>query len=102
MRAHLDAVTTLAVSPSGTTLVSGGHDCSIRFWDLASSGRSCVHEVTSHRRKGQEGVLDVEWWREGRAVASGGADGVVKVIILSVQASARELNHVLFCLQVFA
>ena len=36
MQGHLDAVTSLDVDPAGLTLVSGGHDCSVRFWDLAS------------------------------------------------------------------
>ncbi|PWN47145.1 WD40 repeat-like protein [Violaceomyces palustris] len=34
MIAHLDAVTSLDIDASGLTLVSGGHDCSVRFWDI--------------------------------------------------------------------
>ncbi|KDN38707.1 WD40 repeat-like protein [Tilletiaria anomala UBC 951] len=36
MQGHQDAVTSLDIDPAGLTLVSGGHDCSVRFWDLVS------------------------------------------------------------------
>src|SRR5882762_3056561 len=60
MLAHLDGVTSLSIDPSGFSLVSGSHDCSIRFWDLLGS-RACVHEIPAHREKAREGVLDVEF-----------------------------------------
>ncbi|XP_064556948.1 striatin-4-like isoform X2 [Zonotrichia leucophrys gambelii] len=34
MVAHLDAVTCLALDPSGAFLLSGSHDCSLRLWHL--------------------------------------------------------------------
>ncbi|PWZ03691.1 WD40 repeat-like protein, partial [Testicularia cyperi] len=40
MVAHLDAVTSLDIDASGLTLVSGGHDCSVRFWDIAGGSLS--------------------------------------------------------------
>lgn len=87
MTAHLDAVTSLDVDAAGLSLVSGGHDCSVRFWDLRSLGGgdaksaivNCVQEFTSHRRKSDEGVLDVKYHSSLPYVASAGADGVVKV-----------------------
>jgi len=61
MLGHLDSVTSLSIDPTGLILVSGGHDCSIRFWDLTGS-RTCLQEITSHRYKSnQEGVLDVKF-----------------------------------------
>ena len=78
MLAHLDSVTTLAIDPAGFSLVSGGHDCSVRFWDLLNS-RACVQEMTSHREKGREGVLDVVFHPSLPFLASAGADGVVKL-----------------------
>ncbi|KAI8381394.1 WD40-repeat-containing domain protein [Radiomyces spectabilis] len=78
MTAHLDAVTSLDIDSSGMQLVSGGHDQSIRLWDLTMS-KSCVQEFNAHRKKGDEGVLDVQYHRCLPWMVSGGADGIVKV-----------------------
>lgn len=78
MLAHLDAVTSLSIDVSGFSLVSGGHDCSVRFWDLLNT-RACVQEVTAHRKKGDEGVLDVQYHPSLPFFSSAGADGIVKV-----------------------
>jgi len=78
MQAHLDGVTSLSIDASGFSLVSGSHDCSIRFWDLLGT-RQCVQEITTHREKGREGVLDVEFHPTLPFMASAGADGVVKL-----------------------
>jgi len=76
--AHLDGVTSLSIDPAGFSLVSGSHDCSVRFWDLLGS-RACVQEITTHREKAREGVLDVEFHPSLPFMASAGADGVVKL-----------------------
>ena len=34
MPAHLDGVAALALDAAGLALASGGHDCSVRFWDV--------------------------------------------------------------------
>ncbi|KAF5365579.1 hypothetical protein D9758_003126 [Tetrapyrgos nigripes] len=78
MQAHLDGVTSLSIDSAGFSLVSGSHDCSIRFWDLLGS-RVCVQEITTHREKAREGVLDVEFHPTLPFMASAGADGVVKL-----------------------
>ncbi|KAJ3227837.1 hypothetical protein HDU78_009908 [Chytriomyces hyalinus] len=80
--AHLEAVTSLSVHRSGTTLASGGHDCSVRWWDVGM--RRCVQEYSTHRLKGTgEGIWDVafsDWGdEEEECFASGGADGSVKM-----------------------
>ncbi|KAI0747858.1 WD40 repeat-like protein [Daedaleopsis nitida] len=78
MLAHLDAVTSLSIDATGFALVSGSHDCSVRFWDILGS-RACIQESTSHREKAREGVLDVEFHPSLPIMASAGADGVVKL-----------------------
>ncbi|KAK7023877.1 Striatin-related protein [Favolaschia claudopus] len=78
MLAHLDGVTSLSIDPAGFSLVSGSHDCSVRYWDLLGS-RACVQESTTHREKAREGVLDVEFHPSLPFMASAGADGVVKL-----------------------
>ncbi|CAG8539929.1 77_t:CDS:10 [Ambispora leptoticha] len=76
--AHMDAVTSLDVDPSGMILISGGHDSSIRLWDIFNS-RTCIQEFVSHRRKSDEGVLSVQYHPNMPWLASGGADSVVKI-----------------------
>ncbi|GAB1608074.1 striatin-3-like isoform X5 [Argonauta hians] len=79
MVAHLDPVTSLAVDPSGLYLVSGSHDCSIRLWNLES--KTCVQEITSHRKKFDESIHDVAFHPSKPYIASGGADSVAKVFV---------------------
>ncbi|MCO5613920.1 hypothetical protein L7F22_068200 [Adiantum nelumboides] len=81
MVAHLDSVTSLDIDPSGLTLVSGGHDCSVRFWDLANEGNTavCVQEITAHRKKSAEGVLMVRYHPNAPYFSSAGADGVIRI-----------------------
>jgi striatin 1/3/4 len=78
MLAHLDGVTSLSIDAAGFSLVSGSHDCSVRFWDLLGS-KACIQEITTHREKAREGVLDVEFHPSLPFMASSGADGVVKL-----------------------
>ncbi|KNC96640.1 uncharacterized protein SPPG_07853 [Spizellomyces punctatus DAOM BR117] len=78
MVAHQDSVSALDISPDGLTLVSGGHDCSIRWWDLTT--RKCVQEYTSHRKKNDEGIWAVNFHPEAsNCMASAGADAVCKL-----------------------
>ncbi|XP_022111054.1 striatin-3-like [Acanthaster planci] len=79
MVAHLDAVTSLAVDPNGLYLLSGSHDCSIRLWNLDS--KTCVQEITSHRKKFDESIFDVAFHPSKPYIASGGADALAKVFV---------------------
>jgi striatin 1/3/4 len=78
MKAHLNAVTSIDIDPSGLSLASGGHDCSIRIWELLQT-RTCVQEMSTHRTKASEGVLKVKYHPTLPFLASAGADGVVKL-----------------------
>ncbi|XP_064408669.1 striatin-4 [Latimeria chalumnae] len=79
MVAHLDAVTCLAVDPNGVYLMSGSHDCSIRLWNLEN--RTCVQEITAHRKKHDEAIHDVVFHPSKPFIASAGADALAKVFI---------------------
>ncbi|KAK6640649.1 hypothetical protein RUM44_012346 [Polyplax serrata] len=79
MVAHLDAVTSLAVDPNGLFLLSGSHDCSIRLWNL--DNKTCVQEITAHRKKFDESILDVAFHPSSPYIASAGADGLAKVFV---------------------
>ncbi|XP_034230279.1 striatin-3 [Thrips palmi] len=77
MVAHLDAVTSLAVDPNGLYLLSGSHDCSIRLWNV--DNKTCVQEITAHRKKFDESILDVAFHPSRPYIASAGSDALAKV-----------------------
>ncbi|XP_018590289.1 striatin-3 [Scleropages formosus] len=79
MVAHLDAVTSLAVDPNGIYLMSGSHDCSIRLWNLDT--KTCVQEITAHRKKSDESIYDVAFHPSKAYIASAGADALAKVFV---------------------
>lgn len=77
MITHLDGVTSIDLDPTGRTLVSVGHDSSLRFWDLETL--TCVREIAAHRNKSSEGILDIRYHHTLPFVATAGADGTVKL-----------------------
>ncbi|KAI9295720.1 WD40 repeat-like protein [Neoconidiobolus thromboides FSU 785] len=77
MVAHLDSVSSLDISSSNLTLVSGGHDASIRWWDL--SNYSCIQEFSSHRSKSNQAVYSVKFHKSYPWLATAGADSIVKL-----------------------
>ncbi|XP_057694498.1 striatin-4 [Corythoichthys intestinalis] len=79
MVAHLDAVTCLTTDPKGTYLISGSHDCSVRLWML--DNRTCVQEITAHRKKHDEAIHDVAFHCSQPFIASAGADALAKIFI---------------------
>ena len=101
MMAHLDSVTSLAVDANGLYLISGskslsyfaavswyitnfclsikGHDSSVRLWNLET--KTCVQEITAHRKKFDESIFDVAFHPSRPFIASAGADGLAKVFV---------------------
>ncbi|TNN45694.1 Striatin-4 [Liparis tanakae] len=79
MVAHLDAVTCLTTDPKGTYLISGSHDCSVRLWML--DNRTCVQEITAHRKKHDEAIHDVAFHASEPFIASAGADALAKIFV---------------------
>lgn len=78
--AHSNHITSLDVDPSGLTLCSGSDDGDIRFWDLLSPTKNCLQEIgNAHRIKNGEGTLEVRYHPTLPFVASGGADGGVRI-----------------------
>jgi WD40 repeat protein len=68
---HAGAVYTVAVSPDGKTLASGGADHTVRLWDLKSSKQRGV--LTQHT----DLVFSVAFSPDGRLLASGSNDGTI-------------------------
>lgn len=96
--AHKDGVTCIDIDPAGLTLVSGSQDCSVRFWDILEKNEAkqppdgsgaapaqlscdavCFQEIRAHQQKGNEGVLAAVYHPSAPFVATGGADGAVRL-----------------------
>lgn len=60
-------------------LFFSGHDCSIRLWNLDT--KTCVQEITSHRKKFEESIHDVAFHPSKPYIASAGADALAKVFV---------------------
>jgi WD40 repeat protein len=72
-RAHTAEVWSLAFVPDGKTLVSGGGDASIVFWNLASYESA----LTLNQHLGP--VAGLAFTRDGNLMASCGADAIVRL-----------------------
>ncbi len=69
--AHLSAIFSVAVSPDGKQVVSGGNEGSVKLWDMETGEAVRVFP-------GQTGkVRSVAWMPDGSAVISGGGRGVL-------------------------
>ncbi|NXF56413.1 STRN4 protein, partial [Oceanites oceanicus] len=70
----------LVVTPPGVTSpLLAGHDCSLRLWHLAH--KTCVQELTAHRKKHEEAVHAVAFHPSRALSASAGADALAKVFV---------------------
>jgi len=82
LRAHRDAVTSVAIEPSlGTQCATASHDQMVRFWDLGT--RKIVQNLEphqTHQKKFDEAVHCVVYHPTLSMVAHGGADSLVKVL----------------------
>ena len=61
------------------SLFSTGHDCSVRLWNLET--KTCVQEITAHRKKFDESIFDVAFHPSRPFIASAGADALAKVFV---------------------
>jgi WD40 repeat protein len=65
-------VWTIALSPDGKTVVSGGKDGEVRLWDIETG--KVITEWLGHTN----GVSSVCWSRDGRQALNGSGDGTAR------------------------
>ena len=76
LKGHKKPVNTLAFSPDGKLLVSGGADGAIKLWALPEG--KLLATLTGHSG-GSVGVAGVAFSSDGKLLASGGADSTIKL-----------------------
>jgi WD40 repeat protein len=81
-----NGVRTMAVSPDGRLLATGGFDGSIRFWDLEAD-TPLGEPLRAHPGE----VWGVAFSRDGRTLASGGLDGTLLLLDAETQTAIGDL-----------
>lgn len=75
LRGHTDVVTSLAFAPGNKGLITGSYDKSIRFWKGKQRAQRELLAFAAH----PDATRAVEFSRDGRWMATGGHDGLVKL-----------------------
>lgn len=76
---HTDSVSALANTNSGYYLLSGGHDGSLRCWDIRK--QQCLYDIPAHRKKYDEGIHFIASHPSESMFASCGADSNIKIFL---------------------
>ena len=81
LEGHADTITGLAVSPSGTHLLSNSMDCTLRVWDLRPYAPSerCENLFAGHLHNYEKTLLRCGWSPAGDLVTCGSADRAVNI-----------------------
>lgn len=74
---HNDSVTSISLDPNGLVFVTGGHDSSVRMWDIST--KECIQEISARHVKNDESVLTVSHHQKENYFALGGADSIIKI-----------------------
>jgi WD40 repeat protein len=90
---HADWVVAVAFFPDGKTLVSGSHDGTLIFWDVAT-GRQ-LRSIEDHRQSGRPfEITSVAVSADGKMVASASSDETVRLWDAATGVQLQILSHV--------
>ena len=78
--AHSNPITAFDIDESSHILITGDSDGSTRLWDLQSL--RCIQELSVHRKKFSDAILDIKIHSESQIVATAGADSTVRLFSL--------------------
>ncbi|MCO5598553.1 hypothetical protein L7F22_052650 [Adiantum nelumboides] len=83
LQGHKKSVSSLAISPDGTEIVSSGADGLLKIWSLATGSLRATldaHDQTDSPSSTQrQGISDVAWSSDGKYIVCGGDDKLVRV-----------------------
>jgi WD40 repeat protein len=113
LEGHTGGVTAVAFAPDGRTLVSASHDATLRYWDPATGKQIRKVQVADDpapkllpdmvRGIHFGGVLSLAYSPDGRVLASGSADGTVRLWdagtgreLHALRGHGREVTSVVF------
>jgi len=77
---HGDTITSVSLSPDGTTLASNSMDSTIRLWDVrpfCKAPTRMLRILQGHEHSFEKNLIKVSWTPDGRRIGSGSADQYV-------------------------
>lgn len=91
---HLDTITGLALSNSGTYLLSNSMDNSIRCWDIRPyiQGSRCIKVFQGHSHNFEKNLLRVAWNSDDSLISAGSSDRLVHIWNFNTAAMERKLG----------
>jgi len=79
--AHSNSITALDIQEDSKILITGDLDGSMRLWDFQSF--RCIQELSVHRKKYSESIVDIKFNHELQIVATAGADSTIRLFSLN-------------------
>lgn len=83
LQGHKKSVSSLAISPDGTEIVSSGSDGLLKIWSLATGSLRATLDAYEQSEPSsflqRQGISDVAWSSDGKYIVCGGDDKLVRV-----------------------